>query len=1196
MTDLQRAIGINGRGAGREGHRGVDIKRLVDLQLAANGLPGAGAGGGSNGDGALGAVADGLLANYREQTRLLEDYRCPADRRIEAFLDEHCADLSLPERLRLPGRTLVLDRHGVARELSLPAGRDEYIGPLVSSYRLRNGVLHNPKSDRRTTAGTFHVAEGGLPIPGDKKAVPKGTFAELFRLAMNPPAEMLALPYHAGQGRAAEGVSFKENMGKMPVPLGQTFVSLLLRPVVCPEVPGVCPVKTMETRFFVPGSLVSNLDFVESIFGNAGDPHLPENDAGLDPEHWSGHTGCVVLAPHLVEVTKKDAGLPRVSKATAGQKRDEMCWSDEAEKYNNGEAFKLTCRTAAGVIVTIIADNYFGYCKKEVKTQLSYAANLYGNVEEEHAGGALAFPSYNLGDDFQAISYRTNGRTFADVARDYANLIDLKPEGYAVDREYPDLVYVPEDAFFSLPSGKISWKDAQRRAQSIPLLAGKVYMTPSGYKVRMERHPGAPSWRLIGTVGEGTLCHKPCTVSGGGKSEISKSIGDYMLYGPIFVADLDKDLEAVQAVFERDYSKRYKDGATEKPDYARRPSRPILSPERSLGSVIKLLTPSGDYTEEYNAWLASVPNYIYSIVFIIKRFQRPEWGNDPKSTEWRRWFGVDVVNGFPGHELKYGERKLVGTYLRVGLLGRMGWRTFKVRQDFAAAAKVQTEDDITASVVLPARQLGGLRRAADLSSGGGRSEASHKFVVNCEYRLFQRPDDAIHRGLDKQTELDLSQADNFISNFEPLDRAAVRGLVDRAAEFDQFTPAMKTMLRAAAGAENDGGNGGYVVSSAHPRLVDGNPTKNPRYLQVRPDLARPLDRYVAERGVRLFRGIAAGKPVHISVDAVLVGRRNNPPDPAAGIRPLAVYNPIHYQELPELFMDFVCSLTGKSPSTTGAGSEGALTKGPFNALRPAADLNNALVSFILTGLAGFSTAAGHVGPKVRVDHDISLLIPEVWCRLSPRERDPVFLIGEGHLERLDDYSFGGKTVLASRLGYRITGSFVRTFFGRVFDHPSKLFDEAMLRPETQDPAAFADGVANVTEAQQRVAKQYLEDGSREELCPPLRALVTIMAEGSWEGKTAAAPALRQLFTRESLLDSEWYRRRLKTKQDRDVALWRRHRDYLRAFLTRPNYADEARRLGVDARAAYADAKLAEASSRQYLDGLIGTLGADPFSE
>ena len=31
--------------------------------------------------------------------------------------------------------------------------------------------------------------------------------------------------------------------------------------------------------------------------------------------------------------------------------------------------------------MTIIADNYFGYCKKEVKTQLGMAANLYGQTE-----------------------------------------------------------------------------------------------------------------------------------------------------------------------------------------------------------------------------------------------------------------------------------------------------------------------------------------------------------------------------------------------------------------------------------------------------------------------------------------------------------------------------------------------------------------------------------------------------------------------------------------------------------------------------------------------------------------------------------------------------------------------------------------------------------------------------------------------
>jgi len=66
-----------------------------------------------------------------------------------------------------------------------------------------------------------------------------------------------------------------------------------------------------------------------------------------------------------------------------------MCWTDPAEPYNGGRAFKCTCRTAEGVILTVIADNYFGYCKKEVKTQISYSANLFGLAEEEHAGGAL---------------------------------------------------------------------------------------------------------------------------------------------------------------------------------------------------------------------------------------------------------------------------------------------------------------------------------------------------------------------------------------------------------------------------------------------------------------------------------------------------------------------------------------------------------------------------------------------------------------------------------------------------------------------------------------------------------------------------------------------------------------------------------------------------------------------------------------
>jgi hypothetical protein len=1082
------------------------------------------------------------------------DGRCPADRRIEAFLNSHFRDLIGATPLHLPD-ALVLARPGVARELSLPADADEFGNEYLTSYRVRNGVLHNPRSDRRTTSGTFHVSEGGLPVPGDKKAVPRHAFVALFQHAVRPPADLLGVPFTLTRPPAV-----------------QAFFSLLLRPVACPEVPGVSPQKTLEVRMFAPGGLVSNLDFVESIFGNAGDPHLPENDAGLDVEHWTGHTGCLILVPHLTRLTKKELGLPHWDSATERQRRDGMCWREPGERYNDGQAFKVTCRDASGVMVTLIADNYYGYCKKEIKTQISYAANLFGNVEEEHAGGALAFPRYSLGLEFDAEEFRTNDQTLAELARRDPDAIDLRPEGYGVDRRCPDLLYVPHDARANLSRLQFWWTQ-DGHEKSLPVRPGKTYMTPSGYKVQLEKHPSTGVWRLIGTVAEGLFCHKPCTVSGGGKSEISKNLGDYIVYGPILVGDPEQDFGRVQQLFDHDYSDRWKPGRG--PDYSLRPSRPLLSPERSLGSAIKLLTPSEDYTPEYNAWLASFPDRIFPLAYIVKRYVPPhEWPN------WRHFFGVDSINGRPGHELKALGRRLVGSYLRVGLLPPEGWRTFKLRQDFAPAVKVQTEDDITASTVAPARLLRHLPPDS--------RAISYKFAVNCEYRLFQRPDDAVHRGLDRQTEADLARPDNFISNFEPLSVQQARAMVERVTDFDDFTPPMRALLSDAAATGS-----GVVVCSANPRLVNGKPSKNPRYLQIRPDLMAPQVRYIAERGIRLARGMSSHDPLPVPVGAVLMGRRNNPPDRAAGIRPLAVYNPIHYQELPELFMDVICSLTGKSPSTTGAGSEGALTKGPFNALRTIVDLNAALVSYILTGLAGFSTAAGYVGPDQRVDHDISLLVPEIWSRLTADERDPAFLVAEGHLEPLRDFEHAGRMVLASRLGFRITAKFVRSFLGRIFDHPDRVFDEAFLRPETQDLEAFVDGVHNITEAQQRVALQAFEDGSVEDACPPLRALLAIMAHGTFEGKDVHHPEVRRLFTPEALLDSAWYRERLAAKQRVDERLWRRHVATLDAWLAENAAAGNALTRQMRQRREFAAGQLDRITAPGYLNDLHGTLGVDP---
>ena len=523
----------------------------------------------------------------------------------------------------------------------------------------------------------------------------------------------------------------------------------------------------------------------------------------------------------------------------------------------------------------------------------------------------------------------------------------------------------------------ITWiKDGE--PQHLKLLPGRIYIHPSGYKVRMEKHHAAPSWRLVGTVAEGAFCHKPCTVSGGGKSEISKSLVDAVLPGSFFVRTSTRTWTLVAEIFERSYDDARITGE-------RGPGRPLLSPERSLGSVIKLLTPTRPTTPRSTTpgWRASPTT--------SARWSSSSSGSTGRSgaTTGCRTSAWTSSTASPGTSSSTRDGKLVANYLRIGRDGHGAWRTYKLRQDFVAADKVQMEDDITASVVVPARRLVGLPGEYD-------GHPSLKLAQNCEFRLFQRPDDAIHPGLDRQTEEDMASAGLFCSNFQPLDRerrcASSR---EDVAAHDGFTPPMREHVDRNAARET----GGWSICSAQPRLIGGKPTKNPRYLQLRPDMARPRDRYVAEMGARLSRRLPLSAPVHFPVIAVLSGRRNNPPEP--GIRPLCVYGPIHYQELPELFMDYVCSLTGKSPSTTGAGSEGALTKGPFNALAATADLNNALVSFLLTGYAGFSSAAGFVGPHYRVDHDISLLVPEIWCRLYPHERDPRHLIEAGHLERLD---------------------------------------------------------------------------------------------------------------------------------------------------------------------------------------------------
>ncbi len=60
-----------------------------------------------------------------------------------------------------------------------------------------------------------------------------------------------------------------------------------------------------------------------------------------------------------------------------------------------------------------------------------------------------------------------------------------------------------------------------------------------------------------------------------------------------------------------------------------------------MGSVIQLFTPSAEYKDEHNAWIRSLPYTIRELLFTVKRYYRPEWGEN-----WREHFTVTLLMEF----------------------------------------------------------------------------------------------------------------------------------------------------------------------------------------------------------------------------------------------------------------------------------------------------------------------------------------------------------------------------------------------------------------------------------------------------------------------------------------------------------------------------------------------------------------------
>jgi len=113
-----------------------EVVRYIDLKLAALGHAA-----GRPTDTDFLELARPLLRNYHQKDLMLGEHLCPADQRIQAFLDDYLK-LECPRgTARMPNRSFVLDRPGLARVMSLPHGGEHFSSPYLQSYRVPQGIL-----------------------------------------------------------------------------------------------------------------------------------------------------------------------------------------------------------------------------------------------------------------------------------------------------------------------------------------------------------------------------------------------------------------------------------------------------------------------------------------------------------------------------------------------------------------------------------------------------------------------------------------------------------------------------------------------------------------------------------------------------------------------------------------------------------------------------------------------------------------------------------------------------------------------------------------------------------------------------------------------------------------------------------------------------------------------------------------------
>ena len=343
---------------------------------------------------------------------------------------------------RLPASTFVLDRAGLARAMSLPPDSNSFSSPV--SALLSRAAGRAAQSLERPPHHARRLPHRRRRLPDSRRQ------ASRARSRLSPPCSPRRFVRRATCSRCLS-------------PRASRTGASLRFPTAAPA--GLPGHRNRPARRWKRASSLPAAWSAISISSNASSAMAairicPENDAALDVS--------ALDRPHRLRDPRTASG--RHEEIRAGPAACERRHRPPAARRHVLERPQTSSTTTAtlsssarrdhrGVMVTIIADNYYGYCKKEVKTQISYAANLFGLAEEEHAGGAIAFATYVLGTEFFAgRTVSLKKATFEQAMACSATSSSAGRRGMESIAAFQDVFYIPEDSIFTLRDGFVRWQ------------------------------------------------------------------------------------------------------------------------------------------------------------------------------------------------------------------------------------------------------------------------------------------------------------------------------------------------------------------------------------------------------------------------------------------------------------------------------------------------------------------------------------------------------------------------------------------------------------------------------------------------------------------------------------------------------------------------------------------------------------------